>query len=148
MVVTQTKEYVQDLIKKVGELTEEYGANQADAFADGNVAICIIDEDGNMNGKIWGTNKVTGRNFYKNAWVKASQVWITNMRTGEFEKSVYAEKINEEDYGLAKPDLIGWEGGQPITLPNGKVISVGFSGYRGFNDIEIVQKALKQLQFE
>jgi glc operon protein GlcG len=147
MVLTETKAYIEELIQRVGELTKEYGANPADAFADGNVAICIIDEDGCVSGKMWGTNKVTRRNFYKNAWIKASQVWITNMPTGEFEKSVYAQKINEEEFGLAKPDLIGWEGGQPITLPNGQIVAVGFSGYRGFNDNDIVQKASKQLQF-
>lgn len=44
------------------------------AFASGNVAVCIIDnESGQMWGKMWGSDKIAGRNFYKNAWIKASQ---------------------------------------------------------------------------
>jgi uncharacterized protein GlcG (DUF336 family) len=137
-----TNQFTKVFFKMLDLLIPEYSANPLDAFANGNVAVCVIDEDGNLYGKIWGDQKVTGRNFYKNAWIKASQVWITGMKTGEYEKKLYNEEFEEEKYGISKPDLIGWEGGQPITLKDGTKLSVGFSGFRGINDLEIVTRAI------
>jgi len=102
----------------------------------------VLDESGNVYGKIWGTDKVKGRQFYKNAWIKASQVWITGMKTGEYEQKLYNGEFGEEKYGISMPDLIGWEGGQPIVLQDGTTLSIGFSGFRGFNDLEIVKMAI------
>jgi len=68
------------------------------------------------------------------------------MKTGEYEKKIYSGEINEEIAGISKPDLIGWEGGQPIKFKNGSILSVGFSGFRGVSDLEIVVKALKQFE--
>lgn len=34
-------------------------------------------------------------------------------------------------------DLVGYEGGQPITLPDGTKLAVGFSGFRGTSDLEM-----------
>lgn len=133
-------------LEKLDLLIPEFSANPLDAFAKGNVAVCIIDEYGNVYGKIWGDQKVTGRNFYKNAWIKASQVWITGMNTGEYEKKLYNDEFEEEKYGISKPDLIGWEGGQPITLKDGTKLSVGFSGFRGINDLTIVTKAVEMAE--
>ena len=107
----------------------------------GNVAICIIDESGNIYGKIWGDNKIKGRRFYDVAYRKASQVWITGYRTGEYEKLVFTDQINPEDFGIELPDLMGWEGGQPIQLDLETRISCGFSGFQGINDLAIVKKA-------
>jgi len=126
---SETK-FAKVFVEMLDRLIPEFSANPLDAFANGNVAVCVIDEDGNVHGKIWGDQKVTGRNFFKNAWIKASQVWITGMKTGEYEKKLYNEEFDEEKYGISKPDLIGWEGGQPITLKDGTRLSVGFSGFR------------------
>ena len=134
---------IDKIIGKLDRLIPEYSANPADAFAGGNVAVCIIDEEGNVYGKIWGDNKVRGRQFARLAWVKATQVWITGMKTGEYEKRLFNGEFEEEKYGIEKPDLIGWEGGQPVTLKDGYKLSVGFSGFRGINDLEIVLKAIK-----
>lgn len=134
--------------KMLDLLIPEFSANPLDAFANGNVAVCVIDEDGNVTGKIWGDKKVTGRQFFKNAWIKASQVWITGMKTGEYEKKLYNDEFDEELYGISKPDLIGWEGGQPLTLKDGTKLSVGFSGFRGINDLAIVLKALYMTEGE
>ena len=139
---SSTNQFIKVFFKMLDLLIPEVSANPLDAFANGNVAVCVIDEDGNLYGKIWGDQKVTGRNFYKNAWIKASQVWITGMKTGEYEKKLYNEEFEEEKYGISKPDLIGWEGGQPITLKDGTRLSVGFSGFRGINDLAIVTKAV------
>jgi glc operon protein GlcG len=142
---TGTK-FMKAFLEKLDLLIPEFSANPLDAFAKGNVAVCIIDEYGNVYGKIWGDQKVTGRNFYKNAWIKASQVWITGMNTGEYEKKLYNDEFEEEKYGISKPDLIGWEGGQPITLKDGTKLSVGFSGFRGINDLTIVTKAVEMAE--
>jgi hypothetical protein len=58
-------------------------------IANGNVAVCIIDENGNVTGKMYGKNKVRSRETYKVAWTKASQVWLTGIKTGEYEKLVF-----------------------------------------------------------
>ncbi len=134
---------IDKIISRIEQLISEYSKNPADAFARGNVAVCIIDEAGNVYGKIWGDNKVEGRVFARLAWVKATQVWITGMKTGEYEKRLFNGEFEEEKYGITKPDLIGWEGGQPVTLKDGTRLSVGFSGFRGVNDLGIVLRAVE-----
>jgi len=133
---------INKIIEKLDLLIPSYGANPLDAFADGNVALCIIDENGNVYGKIWGKDKIRGRRSFNLACTKASQVWITGMKTGEYEKKLFNGEFDEGAYGIQMPDLIGWEGGQVITLADGTPLSVGFSGFRGFNDLEIMIKAL------
>ncbi len=137
--------FIDKLISALTELNPQYGSNPQDAFGDGNVAVCVIDDEGNIYGKIWGDNKIKGRQFYKHAWTKASQVWITGMKTSEYEKKVFNNEVDEDKFGISRPDLIGWEGGQPVVLKNGTKLSVGFSGYRGFNDLEIVLRAIEMV---
>src|ERR1700722_10892657 len=114
-------------------------------IAGGNVAVCIIDENGLVYGRMFGTNKPRLRQSYKVAWTKASQVWLTGVKTGEYEKMVFNQLVEENGYGIEAPDLIGWQGGQPLTLPDGQKLSVGFSGFRGVVDLEIVVKALDKV---
>jgi hypothetical protein len=52
------------------------------------------------------------------------------MKTGEFEKQLFNGEIAEQTYGIKMHDLIGWEGGQPVTLADGSSLSIGFSGFR------------------
>ncbi len=111
-------------------------------ISNGNLAVCVIDEEHNVYGKMYGTNNAKLRQSYKVAWTKASQVWLTGIKTGEYEKMVFTKEVEENGYGIEAPDLIGWEGGQPLTLKNGKRISVGFSGFRGSTDLEIMVNAL------
>jgi glc operon protein GlcG len=68
------------------------------------------------------------------------------MKTGEYEKKIYNNEIAEEIAGISKPDFIGWEGGQPIILKDGTKFSIGFSGFTGVTDLEIVLKALEQIE--
>ncbi len=112
----------------------------------GNLAVCIIDEEGNVWGKMFGTNKPRLRQSYRVAWTKASQVWLTGVRTGEYERMVFSKQIGENANGIEAPDLIGWEGGQPLTMKNGTKLSVGFSGFRGITDLEIMVKALAKAE--
>lgn len=137
------KETISRIISNVSELVPSYMQKQADlAKANGNVAICIIDEEGNVYGKIFGTDKIRGRESYRVAWTKASQVWITGMKTGEYEKQVFNNEIDEHKYGIKKPDFIGWEGGQPLQFSDGARLFVGFSGFTGISDLQIVLRSL------
>ena len=133
-------------IDALDRLIPAYSSNPADAFAGGNVAVCIIDVSGRVYGNIWGADKIRGRKSFGLAWTKASQVWITGMKTGEFEKKLFNGEFDESVYGIQKPDLIGWEGGQPIRLADGTLFSIGFSGFRGFNDLEIVVRAVAEIE--
>lgn len=131
------------IIKAVEQHVAEYLAIEADrARNNGNSAVCILDAAGNVHGKMFGPDKIRQRHLFRIAWTKASQVWITGIKTGEYEKLVYTGQIDEDRYGIIRPDFIGWEGGQPIVLKGQIRLSVGFSGFRGTSDLEIVQKAV------
>jgi len=112
----------------------------------GNLAVCIIDDSGIVYGRMFGTDKPRLRRSYRVAWTKASQVWLTGVKTGEYERMVFNKEIGENENGIEAPDLIGWQGGQPLTLRNGKKLSVGFSGFRGVTDLEIMVKALAAVE--
>ncbi|WP_431241283.1 GlcG/HbpS family heme-binding protein [Flavobacterium sp. P21] len=114
-------------------------------ISNGNVAVCIINEEGNIYGKMYGNDKPRQRQSYKIAWTKASQVWLTGVKTGEYEKMVFNGIFDENANGIEAPDLIGWQGGQPITLKDGTKLSVGFSGFRGTTDLEIAEKAFEKI---
>jgi uncharacterized protein GlcG (DUF336 family) len=138
-------ESIDRIILGITDLIPDYTAIDEDfRISNGNVAICIIDESGTVSGKLFGTNKIRFRESYRIAWIKASQVWITGFKTGEYEKLIFANQINEDDYGISRPDMIGWEGGQPVTLKDGTRLSIGFSGFRGTSDLEIVVKAIQK----
>ncbi len=111
-------------------------------ISNGNLAVCIIDENGEVYGKMFGSFRPRQRQSYKIAWIKASQVWLTGVKTGEYERMVFNNEVGENANGIDAPDLIGWVGGQPLALQSGTKISVGFSGFRGTTDIEIMVKAL------
>lgn len=134
------------MMTEVGRLIPEYMENADDRIiSNGNIAICIIDESGCVYGRMYGTNKPRLRQSYRVAWTKASQVWLTGMKTGEYERRLFNKEIPENSNGIESPDLIGWEGGQPATLPDGTKLSIGVSGLRGVSDLEIAQRALKNI---
>ncbi len=140
---------LEKIINSIFETIEEEIVNYQNSpedwsISDGNVAICILSEDGRVYGKLYGTDKIKRRQFFSIAYKKASQVWITGQRTGDYEKIVFGGEMAPEDSPIALPDLIGWVGGQPIKIEDTQ-LSVGFSGFRGFNDIKIVQKAVQKV---
>lgn len=138
-----TKKIIGNIVKNVEESLPVYLEDEADrSISNGNVALVLIEEDGTVNGKIFGSNKIRARESFRVAWTKASQVWITGIRTGEYEKKIFNDEISDAVYGISKPDMIGWEGGQPITLKDGTKLAAGFSGIRGVNDLDIVAKAV------
>ena len=133
---------IEKIIETVESLIPEFLNNPADRnVSNGNAAICIIDNKGKIYGRLFGTDKIRSRHSYKIAWIKASQVWITGMKTGDYEKAVFNNQIDEHKFNIMRPDFVGWEGGQPLIINGGTMISVGFSGFRGFKDAEIVAKA-------
>ena len=135
-VVNKLFDEIEKLIPIYMEMPEEKNISM------GNLAVCIIDDNGNVYGKMFGTDKPRLRRSYRIAWTKASQVWLTGVKTGEYERMVFNKEVAENANGIEAPDLIGWQGGQPLELKNGKKISVGFSGFRGVTDLEIMVKAL------
>lgn len=139
----QINELVEKIIIAVEKRVPEYLAIEEDRQRnEGNCALCIVDDSGAVRGKMFGTDKIRQRHVFRIAWTKASQVWITGIRTGEYEKMVYAAQIDDKPFGILRPDFIGWEGGQPIAVDGKTRLSIGFSGFRGSTDLEIVQKAV------
>ena len=140
---SEIAQLVGKLIAAIEKRIPEYLAIEEDRSRnDGNSAVCIIDEAGGVHGKMFGTDKIRQRHSFRIAWTKASQVWITGIKTGEYEKLVFTGQIDDKKFGIIRPDFIGWEGGQPLTLAGSIKLAVGFSGFRGVTDLEIVQKAL------
>ena len=136
-------ELINRLFTEIEKLIPEYMKNPIDSNnANGNVSVCIIDEQGLVYGKMFGTNKPRQRQTFKIAWTKASQVYLTGVKTGEYERMVFNKEVEENGNGIEAPDLIGWEGGQQLTLADGAKLAVGFSGFRGIVDLEIMVKAL------
>lgn len=137
---------VAKILSRIEKLVPDYLKNPEDKpISNGNVAICLIDESGMVYGRMYGENKPRMRQSYRVAWTKASQVWLTGERTGEYERRLFNGEIPENANGIENPDLIGWVGGQPITLLDGTKLSVGFSGFRGTTDIAIVARAVEGL---
>ncbi|RZM28586.1 MAG: hypothetical protein EOO88_08335 [Pedobacter sp.] len=138
---------INDLFGIIEKLIPAYLENPDDeTISNGNLAVCVIDEKGNVYGKVFGSEKPRLRQSYKIAWTKASQVWLTGIKTGAYEQMVFNKLIGENANGIEAPDLIGWEGGQPLKTRDGSTLSVGFSGFRGTTDLEIMVKALTELE--
>ena len=127
---------IEKLIPLYMEIPEEKNISM------GNLAVCIIDDSGTVYGKMFGADKPRLRRSYRIAWTKASQVYITGMKTGDYEKLAFNNEVDERKFGIERPDYIGWQGGQPIILKDGTILSVGFSGFRGIVDLEIIIRAL------
>jgi uncharacterized protein GlcG (DUF336 family) len=137
---------IEKLLENIIELVPVYMAIPDDyAKSKGVASVCIINEDGQIYAKIFGNDKLRGKDSFRIAWTKASQTWITGYKTNEYERLVFSDQIDYHDFGISMPDLVGYEGGQPITTPDGTKLAVGFSGFRGSSDLEIVLKALEKL---
>lgn len=135
---------ISKLLDAIENLVPEYLKNPIDSkISQGCSSVCIITDDGQIFGRLFGADKNRARQSFKIAYTKASQVWITGMKTGEYEKMVFNKEIDEHKFGIIRPDFIGWEGGQPVKLKDGSVLSIGFSGFRGTSDLEIVQRAIQ-----
>jgi uncharacterized protein GlcG (DUF336 family) len=136
------------IILAVTGLVQEYFNSQGKPASEISAAICIIDESGIISGKLFWSDrpdKIKLRERYQTAWIKASQTWITGMKTFDFEHKVFNNEINYKDFGIQPPDFIGWKGGQPLKLKDGTNLSIGFSGFSQQDDLEIVIRAITEL---
>lgn len=147
MHTVELEKFINALFEALEEEVLAYQNSPEDwRISQGNAAICIITDNGQVYGKLFGNHKLKQRQFFNVAWKKASQVWITGHKTGDYEKIVFGGGMDPEDSPIELPDLIGWVGGQPIHIDDTTQLAVGFSGFRGFNDIAIVQKAVQKVK--
>jgi len=111
------------------------------AQSQGNAAFLLLGPEGTLHGHVFGKDTARGLWCLGIAQRKLTQVTRTGYPTGRFEELVYSGKLDEGQFGVHRPDLIGWEGGVPFMLPDGTRISAAFSGFRGINDVAILISA-------
>ncbi len=135
------------LLDEVGRLIPACMQNPEDRDnSQGNVTLLIIAADGQMFGRMFGTDKRIRRGTSRIAWQKATQVWMTHQATGQFEKQVYGPgQADPGQYGLQHPDLIGWEGGLPVVAQDGTKFAVAMSGFTGVTDCNIIRQAVAKV---
>jgi glc operon protein GlcG len=142
----RTAEFARELIAEVEELLPRYNASPEDfVLNEGNVAVAVIGPDGDYHGKMFGSGRTTAMQCARVAMKKATQVWITGLATGEYERRAFSGEIDESKFGIQRPDYIGWEGGIPARTKDGLLVALAFSGYRGENDVRILELALEKL---
>jgi hypothetical protein len=130
------------LIAEVIRLYPEYLKDPLDGERNGgNSAALVLGPDGIVHGRVFGPDPVLVQKVYLVASRKLMQVWRTGYPTGRFEELVYAGKLDESRFGIQRPDFIGWLGGVPLVAPDGSLIAAAFSGFRGFKDVEILERA-------
>ena len=114
--------------------------------SDGNCALCIMNAAGETSMRLYGNNPVRQRQTAFNAHKKALQVWLTGYATGTFEKLVYTDQVSEKQFGLSRPELIGWLGGVEAKTQSGERLILAFSGMRGEQDVGILHQAAEKLK--
>ncbi|AOS43964.1 hypothetical protein Verru16b_01024 [Lacunisphaera limnophila] len=130
------------LIDEVERLFPSYLEDPVDRdMSRGNAAVAVIEPDGRIHGRIFGTEAARGQWCLGIAHRKLAQVWRTGYATGHFETLVFAGKLDEGKFGVNRPDFIGWEGGVPLEDASGRLYAAAFSGFRGVKDIEILARA-------
>lgn len=76
----EVKTTIEKLINTVEKLIPEFMENPADRnVSNGNAAVCIIDDKGNIYGKLFGTDKIRSRQSFKIAWTKTSYQLIQSL---------------------------------------------------------------------
>ena len=133
---------IHEFMKAVESIVPKYLQVQEDfQIADGNMALYILDGDGNMYGRMFGSDRAKQRISGKVAWHKVTQVWLSEKPTGVYEKLVYNNEVNWWEFGVPKNEFIGWEGGMPAVLEDGSKIAIALSGLRGDKDCEVLREA-------
>ena len=136
------KTLAEQLVDEVAKLVPAFLEDPIDLeMSKGNAAIAVIDPSGRIHGQLFGENAAKKRWCFGIANRKVIQVWSTGYATGRFEELVYSGKVNDEPYGISRPEFIGWEGGVPLRLEDGSLMAAAFSGFRGVKDIEIIARA-------
>jgi len=95
---------IERLISNIEELVPVYMSIPEDyAKSNGVASLCIIDEDGLIYGKVFGTDKLCGRDSFRIAWTKASQVWITGIKPTNTKKWYLQIKSTRKNLELNCP---------------------------------------------
>lgn len=130
------------LIATIEALVPKYLEEREDfLIAEGNMALYILDDQGNMHGRMFGTDPAKQRISGKVAWHKVTQVWLSRKPTGLYEKLVYNNEVNWWEFGVPKNEFIGWEGGIPAELADGSRLAIALSGLRGERDCDVIRQA-------
>jgi hypothetical protein len=134
--------YPEKLIAEVIRLFPEYLKDPLDGErSGGNAAALALGPDGIVRGHVFGSDRERGQRVYLIASRKLMQVWRTGYPTGRFEELIFAGKLDESKFVIQRPDFIGWLGGVPLLTPEGEAVTAAFSGFRGFKDVEIIERA-------
>ncbi|HEY3755912.1 MAG TPA: hypothetical protein VGL42_07160 [Opitutaceae bacterium] len=131
------------LVAEVERLFPEFLNEPIDReMSKGNAAILAIEPGGRTHGRIFGDDRAKSQWCFSIAQRKVMQVLRTGYATGDFESRVWTGKLDEETFGLNRPDFIGWEGGVPFENAQGELMAAAFSGFRGIKDVEILHRAI------
>jgi glc operon protein GlcG len=143
---TASSEIAARLVEEVTTLFPDFLLDPVDMkMSGGNGAVCAIAPTGHVVGRIFGKDQAKGRWCFGIVNRKVIQVWSTGYATGRFEELVYAGKLDEGNFGISRPDFIGWLGGVPLLLEDGSLIAAAFSGFRGEKDVEIIRRAAARI---
>jgi uncharacterized protein GlcG (DUF336 family) len=135
-------ETINALIQTVVSLAPKFLEDPKDfEIAQGNLALYILDSEGNMYGRMFGDDRSKQRISGRTAWHKVTQVWLTNKPTGVYEKLVYNNEVNWWEFGVPKSEFIGWEGGMPAVLEDGTRLAIAISGMHGETDRQLIRDA-------
>jgi glc operon protein GlcG len=130
------------LVAEVARLFPSYLEDPVNRTNSGGCgALVVIDADGALRGRLFGEDKTRMRRYHGIASRKAAQVWCTGYATERFEQLVFSGALDEKQFGLERPDFIGWKGGVPLQAPDGRLIAAAFSGFPGIKDVEIIERA-------
>jgi glc operon protein GlcG len=132
---------------EVESLLPEYLKNPEDAATSrGGSALAILNAQGESYGRMFGDIPSRQRECAQTAWKKANQVWLTGYATGQFETLVYSKEIDENQFGISRPEYIGWIGGVEAKTLSGARLILAFSGMRGEQDVAILKEAANNLK--
>ena len=133
---------IQKLVEELVRLYPDYAGNPDDTrWNKGNCVVLAIGPDGEVGGRLFGTDAAVLQKCFEVGVRKLLQSWRTGFHTGRFEELVYAGKIDEETFGVQRPEFVGWEGGVPLVSPDGRRVAAACSGFRGTSDVEIIERA-------
>jgi len=132
---------------EVERLLPAYLKHPEDAtISRGGSALAILNSKGESYGRLYGDKPARQRECAQTAWKKANQVWLTGYATGQFETLVYSKQIDENQFGISRPDYIGWLGGVEAKTNSGERLILAFSGMRGEQDVAILKETANNLK--
>lgn len=134
------------IVAEVRQLLPRYLEDATDfAIAQGKCSLVIMNAAGDGVSAMFGEVSRRQRETAQIAWKKAHQVWLTGYSTERFETLVYSGQLDDSQFGLPRPEFIGWLGGVEARTSSGERLILAFSGMRGEQDVAIVKEAASRL---